>query len=175
MKTIVETERLRIRQMRMEDYDNLYALDSDPEVMRYISDGKPMEAKAIRKVLEKILARYEEWKVYGVWAAELKTTGQFIGWFALKPLPGTSEIEIGYRLLKKYWGQGYATEGAKELLQYGVRKLGLSKIVAITNAGNIGSKNVLKKIGLEYSGDVDYQSSSEAPKSRVSWFEFRAE
>jgi RimJ/RimL family protein N-acetyltransferase len=122
MKTIVETERLRIREMRIEDYDNLYALDSDPEVMKFISNGKPMEAAAVRSVLERILARYEEWKVYGVWAAELKSSGEFVGWFALKPLPGTSEIEIGYRVLKKNWGEGYATEGAKELLRYGIKE-----------------------------------------------------
>lgn len=160
--------------MRIEDYSNLYALDSDPEVMRYISGGKPMEPEAVRHVLERILARYEEWKVYGVWAAELKASGEFIGWFSLKPLPGTSEIEIGYRLLKKSWGKGYATEGAKELLNYGIHNLGLKKIVAIANPANQGSLRVLKKIGLRYLGDVDYQSSGEAPKCRVSWFEFKA-
>jgi RimJ/RimL family protein N-acetyltransferase len=170
MKIIAETERLLIRRLEVRDYEGLYDLDSDPDVMRYISDGKPMSAEAVRSVLEKIIGRYEEGKVYGVWAAEVKTSGEFIGWFALKPLPGTSEIEIGYRLLKKYWGKGYATEGAKELLRYGTEILGLRKIVAIANPKNQASKNVLEKVGLKYIGDHHYQSSPESEKVLVSWF-----
>lgn len=171
MKLVAETERLRIRQMEMTDYDNLYALDSDTDVMKYISAGKTMTPEEVKNTLGRILARYDEWKVFGVWAAELKTTGEFIGWFSLKPLPGTTEIEIGYRLLKKHWSKGYATEGARKLLDYGFHTLNLKKIVAITNHNNQASKKVLEKIGLRYSGEVEYQSSLETSKNTVSWFE----
>lgn len=171
LRIIVETERLLIRQMVMTDYDNLYALDSDPDVMKYISSGKVMTSDEVKSTLERIIARYNEWKVFGVWAAELKSTGEFIGWFSLKPLPGTSEIEIGYRLLKKHWGKGYATEGAAKLLDYGLHKVNLKKIVAIANPQNNTSKKVLEKIGLKYTGEVEYQSPLETSKNIVSWFE----
>lgn len=171
MKILLETSRLKIRTFAEKDLENLFALDSDPEVMKYISDGKPMTLEEVKIVLQRIISRYDEWKIYGVWAAELIDSGEFVGWFSLKPLPGTSEIEIGYRLLTKRWGQGFATEGAKAILNYAFETLGLKKIVAITNIKNESSKKVLQKIGLKLIDDRKYQNSLESPEQIVTWFE----
>lgn len=171
MNQIVETERLKLRQFNESDFQGLFELDSDPEVMRYISEGKPMTKSEVATTLQKIMARYDEWKVYGVWAAELKATEEFIGWFSLKPLPGTAEIEVGYRLLKKHWAKGFATEGSRRLVDYGLNQIGLKKIVAITNVKNEASKKVLKKIGLNYIDNREYQSSPGVPMLTVCWFE----
>lgn len=171
MKSLFETPRLRIRTFVESDFEILFELDSDPEVMKYISGGRPMTSDEVRATLQRIIAKYTEWKVYGVWAAEKKDSNEFIGWFSLKPLPGTSEIEIGYRLLKSHWGQGFATEGAKVLLDYGLGVLGLKKVVAITNIENDPSKKVLQKIGLKLIDDRKYQSSPSSPEQRVTWFE----
>lgn len=171
MKKVFETPRLRIRTFGESDFENLFKLDSDPEVMRYISDGRPMTSEEVKATLQRIISKYAEWKVYGVWAAEKKDSNEFIGWFSLKPLPGTSEVEIGYRLLRNHWGQGYATEGAEALLKYGLRSLGLKKIVAITNTENMFSKKVLQKIGLKPVDDRKYQSSPTSPEQIVTWFE----
>jgi RimJ/RimL family protein N-acetyltransferase len=171
MKSMFETQRLRIREMQITDFNHLFALDTDPEVMKYISDGKPDSEEQVRATIKRVIARYEDWKVYGAWAAEIKETGEFIGWFSLKPLPGTLEIEVGYRLLKKHWGKGYATEGATKMIEYGFQTLSLQKIVAITHPGNEASQKVLEKVGLRKTGEVDYQSTPDASQIRVVWFE----
>ncbi len=170
MSTVLETTRLQIRHFEKSDFASLYALDSDSDVMKYIGDGKVMSEDQVRTVLERIIRGYEEWKIYGVWASEIKQTGEFVGWFSLKPLPGTEEIEIGYRLMKKFWGRGYATEGGKAILKHGFEVLKLPKVVAITNIGNGASKRVLEKIGLTYVNDADYKSAPDAHKRVVSWF-----
>jgi RimJ/RimL family protein N-acetyltransferase len=139
--------------------------------MKYLSNGIPSTPEHIDKVLKRVIERDAQLKTMGTYIAELKTTGEFIGWFSLKPLPGTSEIEVGYRLLKKHWGFGYATEGAKMLIDYGFKTLGLKKIIAITHPLNKGSQNVLKKSGLKYVGDSDYRFSVEEELEMVSWFE----
>lgn len=171
MKIITETPRLRFRQFCEEDLENLYRLDSDPEVMKYLSNGVPGTLDQAKAALTRILARYHEGQNYGVWAAELKPTNEFIGWFSLKPLAGTSEIEVGYRLMKKFWGQGLATEGASKMLELGFNTVGLKKIVGIVNISNAASKRVLEKAGFTYDCDIDYKSPNEAVSRRVSWYE----
>jgi RimJ/RimL family protein N-acetyltransferase len=170
MTAILETPSIHIRHFEESDFAGLLNLDTDPEVMKYIGNGKIMTEDQVRSALKRIISRYDEMKEFGIWAAELKSTSEFIGWFALKPLPGTHDIEIGYRLLKKHWGHGYATEGATALLKYGFDILKISKIVAITNPSNLISKRVLEKIGLRYEHDIEYRGSPDAETSTVSLF-----
>lgn len=171
MDSVLNTERICLRKMRLSDFDELYVLGSDPEVMRFSSLPGPMSDAQVREMLNKILKWNSEWSDSGVWAGELKSTGQFIGWFALKPLPGTSEIEIGYRLQRKHWGHGYATEVVRKLVSHGIQTLGLKKIVAITAPENRASIRVLEKVGFRYLGEVDYQPDPIRPKAPVPWFE----
>lgn len=166
-----ESQRLNFREFSKNDFSLLHSLDSDPEVMRHISNGVPLTNEAIQASLDRVIARYQEWKGYGFWAAERKDNGEFVGWFALKPLPGTDEIEVGYRLRRDQWKQGFATEGTKKLIARGFEELNLNKIVAIANIPNLASHRVLEKSGLRYIGDTEYRSSQEAPPRQVCWFE----
>lgn len=167
------TERINFRKFTPGDFENLLRLDGDPQVMKHIGNGSPSNPERTREVLKTIITRYNEWKTFGLWAAELKSDSSFIGWFALKPLPQSENVEVGYRLLREHWGKGYATEGAKKLIEYGFTKCGLEKIVAITHPENESSKKVLRKCGLIEDGTIPNPFSKDDPPHEVCYFEIR--
>ncbi len=111
-KYILETDRMALRQFESSDFDFLFDLNSEPLVMTYINGGKPSTKAEVQRNLELTINFYSQSEHLGLWVAEDKVTREFLGWFSLKPLRGTPEIEIGYRLKKKHWGKGLATEGA---------------------------------------------------------------
>jgi ribosomal-protein-alanine N-acetyltransferase len=154
--TILKTNRLRLREFEEGDVELLFALDSDPDVMRYISDGKTSTREHIEQAIPRLCAYYEKHPGFGIWVAELKESREFIGWACLKHLDQSELIEVGYRLKKDFWNQGYATEAAEALIQYGFGERGLDKIVAITNPDNKASQRVLEKCGLTRNGSGIY-------------------
>jgi RimJ/RimL family protein N-acetyltransferase len=151
MNVFLETDRLVLRQFTAADLDNLVELDSDPDVMRYITGGRPTPREQVRdKVLPAFLAYYERFAGYGFWAAVEKATGQFLGWFHLRPPEGANpdEPELGYRLLRSAWGKGYATEGSRALIRKAFTELGARRVYAETMAVNRGSWRVMEKVGM---------------------------
>jgi len=152
MTTILETKRLRLREIEPADLESLYALDSDPQVMRYIGDGTPSTMEKLEKGIPRVRAYYEKHPGFGIWLTELKENGQFLGWSALKYLDQTEMIEVGYRLMKAAWNQGYATEAAQSLIEYGWQQHNLQRIVAVTHPDNHASQRVLQKCGLVLEG-----------------------
>jgi ribosomal-protein-alanine N-acetyltransferase len=162
MKFNLNTNRVFLREFTEADVNDLYRLDSDPDVMRYISDGTTKTYETVRTGIKSMIAYYDKHPGLGVWHSS-NAEGNFIGWCALKYLGETQDIEVGYRLLKEYWGNGYATEGARALLHYGFDTLGLDRIVAVANPANARSRRVIEKIGLQfkeytvrYNSDVAY-------------------
>ncbi len=119
MDTYLQTERLALRLFTAEDADLLIELDSDPAVMRYLG-GEPTPPEVVReRYLPNILAGYRRWGGdLGLFAAEEKDSGTFVGWFILRPeMDGPlDEVELGYRLRQAAWGQGYAAAGSRALL-----------------------------------------------------------
>jgi RimJ/RimL family protein N-acetyltransferase len=152
MEIFLETERLLLRRLTEADLDHLYALDSDPEVVRYINDGAPPDYEVLREqTLPRFLSYYEKYEGYGFWAAIEEATGEFLGWFHFRPATdGSDEIELGYRLKRSAWSRGYATEGARALIRKGFRELGVKRVVAMALAANTASINVMKKVGLRF-------------------------
>jgi RimJ/RimL family protein N-acetyltransferase len=151
MNVFLETDRLVLRQFTAADLDNLVELDSDPDVMRYITGGRPTPREQVRdEVLPAFLAYYERFAGYGFWAAVEKATGQFLGWFHLRPPEGANpdEPELGYRLLRSAWGKGYATEGSRALIRKAFTELGARRVYAETMAVNRGSWRVMEKVGM---------------------------
>jgi RimJ/RimL family protein N-acetyltransferase/uncharacterized damage-inducible protein DinB len=147
----LETERLVLRRFTQSDVDKLVELDSDPEVMRFLTGGKPTPREVIRdEVLPKILGYHEKYGDLGHWAAEEKSTGDFVGWFALEPTKGPEDVELGYRLRRSAWGKGYATEGARALVRKAFTELGVRRVYAETMTVNTGSRRVMAKAGLRY-------------------------
>jgi RimJ/RimL family protein N-acetyltransferase len=174
MKQITfETDRLKFRPVEASDAKLFFDLDSDPLVMKYINGGTPSTMAEIEDVVPKIIERDSKLNGMGVWMTFLKSDSSFVGWFALKPLLGTEEIEIGYRLKQIHWGKGYATEGSRYLINFGLTKMNLKKVVAITDPENLSSKNVLTKIGLKYIDDRMYSSPRQSEGHIVSWLELQ--
>jgi RimJ/RimL family protein N-acetyltransferase len=144
----MQTMRIDLREFTANDAEDLYRLHSDPRVMRYIANGRPDTREDIARILERVPKVYRAYHGLGTWRASRRDTGDFIGWFTFKYVPDTCEIEVGYRLLHEAWGQGFATEGATELVRYGFDDLGLMRIIGLTHPGNRASQRVLMKAGL---------------------------
>ena len=146
---ILETPRLDLREMTPEDAESAYILNSDPEVLLYTGDD-PFES--VEEARE-FLGQYESYKKYGFgrWAVILKETDEYLGWCGLKYTPELDEFDIGYRLMKKFWGFGYATEAAQACLELGFKQFGMKTIVGRARPENAASVRVLEKIGLTFS------------------------
>ncbi|MDR7418101.1 MAG: GNAT family N-acetyltransferase [Armatimonadota bacterium] len=147
---LLATERLALRRFTAADLDNLVALDGDPDVMRFIS-GEPTPRDVIG---ERILPRFcqydERFPVFGFWAVVERTTGRFLGWLSFRPrgdMTAHGEVEIGFRLRRAAWGQGYATEGARALIRVGFAELGVRRVSAVTYEENVVARRVLEKLG----------------------------
>jgi RimJ/RimL family protein N-acetyltransferase len=147
---MLETERLKLRRFTPDDVDNLVELDSDPQVMRYITGGRATPREEIERLeLPAFLRRSDG---YGFWAAVEKSTGEFIGWFHLRPREdgAADEPELGYRLRRSAWGKGYATEGSRALIERAFADLGARRVWAETMVVHTASHRVMEKAGLRY-------------------------
>jgi RimJ/RimL family protein N-acetyltransferase len=143
----IYTKRLFIRPFKPEDVVDIYDLRNDSEVMRFIRE--PQSFSEVESWVKMISSKWETEKIgiAGVFCLETK---ELIGWCGLWILPESGETEVGYAIKQKYWRKGYASEAATEVLNYGFNKLNLDKIVAVARLENIGSINVMKKIGMEF-------------------------
>jgi RimJ/RimL family protein N-acetyltransferase len=153
MDVFLETERLLLRRFTPDDLDLIVDLDSDPEVMRYISGGVATPRDEIEfDILPAWLSYYERYSGFGFWAAHEKTSGEFIGWFHFRPPPGHADddVELGYRLKKAAWNKGYATEGSRALIERGFSELGVQRVFAHTMVVNYASQRVMEKAGLRF-------------------------
>ena len=160
MGIILETPRLIVREFTEDDVDNLFDLNSDPEVMRYITGGRPTPREVIRdEIIPFHLAVYGRLDRLGSWAAESTATGEFLGWFHFRPPPGASpgEADLGYRLRRPAWGKGYATEGSRALIRKGFTELGVERVFAHTMTANAASRRVMEKCGLSLVRTTPYE------------------
>ena len=164
---LLESARLRLRRFTAADLERLVELDSDPEVMRWISYGVPTPRERYeREILPRWFAQYEATPLLGYWAAESRDEGAFIGWFHLRPdRIDDGEQELGYRLRRAAWGRGLATEGSLALLDHGFRRVGAGRISARALAGNHASQRVMRKCGLQYERDFVYPEDVIAGRS----------
>lgn len=147
----LETDRLILRRFTRADADQLFALNDDPQVMRYINGGLPASLEEIERVdLPHFLGQYETLSGWGFWAAIERSTGAFLGWFHLRPDKGapSDEPDLGYRLHRSAWGKGYATEGSRALIDKAFRELGARRVVANAMLVNEASWRVMEKSGM---------------------------
>ncbi|MEJ3750518.1 GNAT family N-acetyltransferase, partial [Actinomycetes bacterium KLBMP 9797] len=195
MRVYLETERLVLREFTGQDVDNVVELDSDPEVMRYLTGGAPTPGEKIRdEILPRWLAFYDRADGLGYWAAVEKATGRFLGWFHFRqnrqPVRGDGSrregVELGYRLRRDAWGKGYGTEGSRALIRKGFTELGVTRVYAETMTVNAASRRVMAKAGLRHVGTFvedwpdhipgDEQGAVEYALTRAEWAraEYRA-
>ncbi len=145
-----------LRKLTNEDVDNIFLLDSNPEVMKYVGVPPTTEKGESARMLENIINQYQN-NGTGRLAVIEKETSQFIGWSGIKLL--TDEVngfknvyELGYRFLPEFWGKGYATESALASLDLGFNQLNAEKIYAYADIDNQSSNHILTKLGFENKG-----------------------
>lgn len=150
---MIETERLLLRRWRDDDIVPFAVICADPDVMKWIADG---QTRSVTQTTNSIRLFEEEWEAegFGLFAVELKSTGDLIGFTGLSIPTFLPEIlpavEIGWRLGRSYWGHGYASEAAHAALAFGQSDMGLEKIVSICLKGNDASERVMLKLGMTF-------------------------
>ncbi len=128
-------------------------LDSDPEVMRYLT-GRACSPEEVKQAHGRRLAAAAEVSGLGFWAGF--TDDDFVGWWILQPPNGpdqprlAGEADLGYRILRRHWRRGYASEGARELIRYGFEEMSLDRIFAQTMAVNAASRATMAAVGLTF-------------------------
>lgn len=163
MTVFLETKRLILKKQELSDFDDLLALRSDPDVMKYIGDGSVHTEEQVKRFLSMAIP-YQEKHGIGFCMVYAKDSGHFIGQAGLFHIgysDAQPEIEIAYRLHKQFWGKGYATELAKALIQWGFQHLSVDKLIAAADPENIGSQKVLKKAGLDCTGKIKWSDGRE--------------
>src|SRR5262249_24868599 len=147
----IETARLLLRRFTAADGGLLFDLDSDPEVMRYLTGGAGTPRALIEaRVLPRFLEDRGDFAGSGAWALIEKAGARFVGWVSLRPLDAAAgAAELGYRLRRESWGRGYAAEAARILLRTAfAAPSGPARVLARTYQDNLASRRVLEKLGM---------------------------
>ncbi len=153
----VQTERLLMRRWLESDREPFAALNCDPETMRYFPST--LDRAASDAFVDRIESLFET-QGYGLWALEVRETGQFIGFTGLNPMPdgvpGAGGVEVGWRLARHAWHHGYATEAARAALGVAFDGVGLAEIWSMTAVLNEPSQAVMRRIGLTEAARFDH-------------------
>jgi RimJ/RimL family protein N-acetyltransferase len=175
---LLRTDRIWLEPLTDEHLEHEVELDSDPEVMRYLGDGTPRTRAEVEAAHRRRLAAAARVPGLGFWAGFVDggrgvRGREFVGWWLLEPPerpdqgPVEGQAELGYRLLRRHWRKGLASEGARELIRYGFEDLGLDRIFAETMAVNAASRATMAAVGLEYVRTF-HVDSDELPHHRES-------
>lgn len=162
----LETDRLVLRPLSMDDLDVLGDFYADPETMRYIGEGATLDREQSRASLERMLGSFAA-QGFGQLGVVRKEDGALVGrcgllvwnpesWTPVR-LPDAEspvEIEVGYLLGREFWGRGYATEAASAVRDHAFHELGVQRLIALIRPGNDASARVAEKLGMRHEGDV---------------------
>lgn len=166
--TELTTDRLLLRHWRDGDRAPFAAMNADPAVMEHFP--APMTRERSDDLVDRLIAAHEQ-RGFGLWALEVLETGRFIGFTGLS-VPGfqahfTPAVEVGWRLAKDAWGNGYATEAARAALAYGFGPAGLDEVVSFTSTTNTPSQRVMQRIGMTHDEADDFDHPSLEPGHRL--------
>ena len=168
MSDLLRTDRLILRRWLPADLAPFAALNADPLVMAYFP--APLSRAESDAFASRIEAAFEELG-FGLWAVEIPTIASFAGFIGLSvprfEAPFTPCVEIGWRLAREYWGLGYAPEGARIVLDFAFKALGLDEVVSFTTAGNLRSRRVMEKIGMLHDSADDFDHPSHPDGHRL--------
>jgi RimJ/RimL family protein N-acetyltransferase len=149
------TPRLMLRPRQVSDANAFDLLFADPEVMRYVGDGSPYSRtpKQHLQALERDTKTQAE-RGFSLFTVLRRTDEQVLGFTGLTPWPESDEIEVGWRLGREFWGQGYATEAARAALGYGLSMCGLNRVISVGQVDNVASLHIMATIGLKFEAEV---------------------
>ena len=156
----LETERLRLRPLQKSDYDFMRILHTDARVMKYIGSSLTRTEAQTHAGMDRALSLSQENPLLGAWIAELRDTGVPIGNLLVRK-PATQEetegLEIGFSFIPSHWGQGYATEASRGIIEYIARHFGAAmRVVALIDPANGASRRTLTKLGFVPAGESQY-------------------
>lgn len=154
----LETERLLLRRWAAADADDFAAMNADPAVLEHI--GPPLTREQSDAYLARIRRQFDD-VGYGLWAVEVRRTGQLVGFTGLAILghaaPTTTAVEVGWRLVRDAWGQGYATEAATAAVGLAFGPLAMDELVSITTPDNLRSQAVMRRLGMRRAPVLDFE------------------
>lgn len=147
----LDTARLTLEPYNDSHFDGLRVMDSDPAVMRYISNGVAKTPEETREGIRRVNARWEKYG-FSWWAIKEKSTDDIVGAACLQHLANVdgAPLEIGWRLVPEHNGKGYATEAAKAIIAFAAEKVGATRLVAVADPDNIPSQRVMQRLGMTY-------------------------
>ena len=157
---IAKTPRLLIRTLDLDDLELLGTIFSDEVVMEYSSTG-PLSKEKMQTWLNETIAEYQH-PGFSVWGVVLRDEDRLIGICGIRPveLDGRTEIELIFRFAQEYWGQGYATEACRGVIEYAFNTLAINEIIAVVASGNRRSVRVVEKLDMAYEKDSIYKGYS---------------
>jgi RimJ/RimL family protein N-acetyltransferase len=154
---VLTSQRLCYQLMNEGDIDDLFKLDQNPKVMRYLNGGKATSmADIVNIALPRMLSYTNEQQGWGLWKVTVAASHTFIGWVLVRPMGFFSEqvelsnLELGWRFIESSWGKGYASEAAMAVKNALIENTQVTKFTAEALADNNGSIQVMKKIGMSY-------------------------
>jgi len=150
----LDTERLRLRAFRQDDFETYAAICADPEVMRYLGEGKPLGRSDAWRQMAMILGHWQL-RGYGLWAVEERATGALLGRIGFFEPDGWPDFELGWMLRREAWGRGYATEGARRAMAYAFTELGRDHLISLIRPGNDPSIRVAERLGETLRGQTE--------------------
>jgi RimJ/RimL family protein N-acetyltransferase len=142
----LRTRRIELVPLADEHLEYEVELDADPRVMRFLGNGRPRPRALVERLHRERVAIAANADGLGFWVGFV--AGEFVGWWILEP--AETGAELGYRLLPRYWRQGLASEGARELIRHGFEDLGVPRVFALTMAVNEASRATMASVGLRY-------------------------
>ncbi len=161
MDLILETDRLLLRKIQLEDAQSLFEMDNNPNVHQYLGNHFVTSIDEVYQYIDKIQKQYISNGI-GRFAVVLKETEEVIGWAGIKFItePENNHVnfyDLGYRLQEKHWRKGYAIEAASAWLKYGFNEMKIPIIYALAHIENLGSNTILQKIGMKQNGQFFYE------------------
>lgn len=152
-KIILTTERLMLREITADDFDDLLAIWGDAETMRFYP--APLDEDGARAWMARNWKRYEQ-DGHGLWAASLREEERLVGDCGLtyQDVDGVAELEVGYHFNKAYWGRGLATEAARGCMDYAFNQLGHRRITSLIRPENLPSRRVAERNGLRIEKEI---------------------
>lgn len=160
----IETPRLKLRRWTEADLGPLAEMDADPQVMEFFP--RPLDRRESDELVERVEAGFER-EGFGLWAVEVRGTGEFVGFAGLNRVGFearfTPAVEVGWRLARGAWGKGYATEAGGAALSFGFERVGLTEIVSFTTAANRRSRAVMERLGMTRDPVEDFEHPSLPP------------
>ena len=145
---MIASKRVLLRRLNLGDFANMRKLEADADIMKFTPSRYPLREEKSREKLSAIIEKEQEYEPLGVWAAELKESGAFVGWFMLLATD-LKHPELGFMMVKEFWGKGMATEIGSTILSYAA-SLGHTNIMARTDTENFASQRVLEKLGFSF-------------------------